>query len=185
MRDVRCSRGRKKCTNTVVSSSSTWTPPGKSHFLRSTRKRPADVDVLLPSPLLLMLWHFSDLTADLLNVFWLCMSACLSVPDSVPTVSSRSRRGRLSWIYQNKLFVPRSLPKCFNSRLCSPPGTSLSPPGSPSLSQNSRSRRASVGPAMSHIWRRIITLEVSAVTWGLITGQGQLKYRIQYSLSYL
>lgn len=146
MRDVRCSRGRKKCTNTVVSSSSTWTPPGKSHFLRSTRERPADVDVLLPSPLLLMLWHFSDLTADLLNVFRLCLSACLSVPDSVPTVSSRG------------------LPKCFDSRLCSPPGTSLSPPGSPSLSQNSRSRRASVGPAMSHIWRRIITLEVSAVT---------------------
>lgn len=79
MRDVRCSRGRRKCTNTVVLSSFTSTPPGKSHFLRSTRNRPADVDVLLPSPLLLTLWHFSDLTADLLNVFRLCPSVCLSV----------------------------------------------------------------------------------------------------------
>lgn len=123
MRDVRCSRGRKKCTNTVVLSSSTRTPPGKSHFLRSTRKRPADVDVLLPGPLLLTLWHFSDLTADLLNVCWICLSVCAWL----------CTHCEFSWVDQNELFVPCSLPKCFNSRLCSPPGTSLSPPDSPSL----------------------------------------------------
>ena len=79
MREVRWSGGRRKCKNTGVLLSFTSTPPGKSHFLRSTRNRPADVDVLLPSPLLLTLWHFSDLTADLLNVFRLCPSVCLSV----------------------------------------------------------------------------------------------------------
>lgn len=48
----------KKWRNTVVLVFSMLTPPGKSHFLRSTRNRPADVDVLLSSQLLFMLWYF-------------------------------------------------------------------------------------------------------------------------------
>lgn len=49
----------------------------------------------------------------------------------------------------------------------------------PSLNQRSWSRRVSVWPVMSHIWRRFIVCSRCCVDPGLLTGQQQLKCRIK------
>lgn len=159
------------------------TPPGKSHFLRSTRNCPADVDVLLSSQLLLMLWHFLRYNSWSVKLHLaLSVRQCATLsPVVIVTVDFWSQHGWLSWIYSNKLFVLCSLPKCCTSLLFPPVGHPSHLLALPSLNQNSRSRRA--------LWCPIFGEDSwccgSGCDLGLITGLNQLKCRIQCSRSYL
>ncbi len=159
----RCSPSRETCRNTVVWAFFCIDSPRKEPFPEMLLKSSSGCWCFTFQPTVVSVVAFlryNSWSGRFCLASSVCRCATLT-PVVIATEDFQSQDGGLPWICWNKLFVLCSLPKCFNPPSPSPPPLVGHPRhllALPSLNQKNRSRRASVWPAMSHIWRRFIIL---------------------------